>query len=114
MAGSRVSIPVAHGEGLAVFDSPADRAAIVAAGLASVRFVDNHGRPTERYPLNPNGSAGGLTGFTSTDGRALILMPHPERGFRSAQMSYRPADLFTGESGPWMRLFRNAYAFASR
>jgi phosphoribosylformylglycinamidine synthase len=112
MAGSRVSIPVAHGEGLAVFDSPADRAAILADGLASVRFVDNHGRPTERYPLNPNGSEGGLTGFTSTDGRALILMPHPERGFRSAQMSYRPADLFTGESGPWMRMFRNAYAFA--
>jgi len=112
MAGSRVPIAVAHGEGLAVFDSPADREAILAEGLAAVRFVDGHGRPATRYPLNPNGSEGGLTGFTSTDGRATILMPHPERGFRAVQLSYRPADLFPGEAGPWMRMFRNAYAFA--
>ena len=112
MEGSRVPIPVAHGEGLAVFGTPADREAIVAGGLAPVRFVDHFGQPAERYPLNPNGSEGGLTGFTSADGRALILMPHPERGFRSVQMSYRPAGLFTGEAGPWMRMFRNAYAFA--
>ena len=112
MAGSRVPIPVAHGEGLAVFDAPSDRDALLAAGLASVRYVDGHGRPTERYPLNPNGSQGGLTGFTSTDGRATILMPHPERAFRAVQLSYRPAHQFTGEAGPWMRLFRNAYAFA--
>jgi phosphoribosylformylglycinamidine synthase len=112
MAGSRVPIAVAHGEGLAVFDQPSDRQAIMSGGLASVRFVDGHGRPAEQYPLNPNGSEGGLTGFTSADGRALILMPHPERGFRSVQLSYRPADQFVGESGPWMRMFRNAYAFA--
>jgi phosphoribosylformylglycinamidine synthase len=112
MEGARVPIPCAHGEGLAVFDSEAARAALLEGGLASVRYVDHQGRPTERYPLNPNGSAGGLTGFTSTDGRALILMPHPERNFRSVQMSYRPADLFPGEAGPWMRLFRNAFAFA--
>jgi phosphoribosylformylglycinamidine synthase len=114
MEGSRVPIPVAHGEGLAVFDAPGDRDAVIADGLASIRFVDHQGRPAERYPLNPNGSQGGLTGFTSTDGRALILMPHPERGFRSVQMSYRPAGMFTGEAGPWMRMFRNAYAFACR
>ncbi|MBM4396530.1 MAG: phosphoribosylformylglycinamidine synthase [Deltaproteobacteria bacterium] len=114
MAGSRVPIPVAHGEGLAVFDSAADRDAAVSEGLAAVRYVDHRGRPTERYPLNPNGSEGGLTGFTSVDGRALILMPHPERAFRSVQLSWRPAGTFEAEAGPWMRMFRNAYAFATR
>ncbi|MEI8243433.1 MAG: phosphoribosylformylglycinamidine synthase [bacterium] len=114
MAGSRVPIAVAHGEGLAVFDRPEDRAALVAGGLTALRFVDGRAQPTERYPWNPNGSEGGLTGFTSTDGRATIMMPHPERGFRSAQLSYRPADLFTGEAGPWLRMFRNAYAFAAK
>jgi len=109
MAGSRVPIAVAHGEGLAVFDTPADEAAAISA----LRYVDGRGRPTERYPWNPNGSAGGRTGFTTDDGRATILMPHPERGFRSAQLSYKPDDLFTGEAGPWMRMFRNAYAFAA-
>jgi phosphoribosylformylglycinamidine synthase len=109
MAGSRLPIAVAHGEGLAVFERPEDEAQAVAA----LRFVDGRGRVTERYPWNPNGSAGGLTGFTTADGRATILMPHPERGFRSVQLSYRPADQFTGEAGPWLRLFRNAYAFAA-
>lgn len=110
MAGSRLPIAVAHGEGLAVFERPGDEAKAVAA----VRFVDGRGQATERYPWNPNGSKGGLTGFTSEDGRATILMPHPERGFRSVQLSYRPADLFAGEAGPWMRLFRNAYAYVVR
>ncbi len=109
MAGSRVPIAVAHGEGLAVFESPGDEAQAIAA----VRFVDGKGQATERYPWNPNGSRGGLTGFTSTDGRATILMPHPERGFRAVQLSYRPSDLFTGEAGPWMRMFRNAFAFVA-
>ena len=95
-----------------MFDQAADREAIVNSGLAVLRFVDGRGQATERYPWNPNGSQGGLTGFTSADGRATILMPHPERGFRSAQLSYKPADLFTGEAGPWMKMFRNAYAFA--
>ena len=109
MAGSRLPIAVAHGEGLAVFEKPEDEARAIAA----LRFVDGRGQATERYPWNPNGSKGGLTGFTTADGRATILMPHPERGFRSVQLSYKPADLFTGESGPWMRLFRNAYAFVA-
>jgi phosphoribosylformylglycinamidine synthase len=109
MAGSRLPIAVAHGEGLAVFERPEDEA----KALAALRFVDGRGRATERYPWNPNGSKGGLTGFTTEDGRATILMPHPERGFRSAQLSYRPADQFTGEAGPWLRLFRNAYAFVA-
>jgi phosphoribosylformylglycinamidine synthase len=92
-----------------VFEKPEDEAQAVAA----LRFVDGRGQATERYPWNPNGSKGGLTGFTTADGRATILMPHPERGFRSVQLSYRPADLFTGAAGPWMRLFRNAYAFVA-
>jgi len=104
MAGSLLPVPVAHREGLAVGGH----------GVAALRFVDNHGAPTERYPYNPNGSPGGVTGFTSEDGRALIMMPHPERAFRAVQLSWQPPGLFEGESGPWMRLFQNAYAFASR
>jgi phosphoribosylformylglycinamidine synthase len=107
MAGSRMPIAVAHGEGLAVFENAQDEKKTI----ASLRFVDGRGQPTERYPWNPNGSKAGLTGFTSEDGRATILMPHPERGFRSVQLSYRPDDLFTGEAGPWLRLFQNAYDF---
>jgi phosphoribosylformylglycinamidine synthase len=74
--------------------------------LASVRFVDNTGRATERFPLNSNGSPHGNAGFTAADGRVTILMPHPERVFRSVQMSWRPREW--GEDSPWMRIFRNA------
>ena len=102
MAGSRAPIVVSHGEGRAVFDAEAD----AKAALASLRFVDDHGAPASRYPANPNGSPGGLTAFTSADGRSTIMMPHPERVFRAVQMSWRPAGL--GEDSPWMRLFRNA------
>ena len=76
----------------------------------ALRFVDGRGNATERYPFNPNGTKGGLTGFTTTDGRVTIMMPHPERGFRAAQLSYNPG-VFK-KDGPWMRMFRNAYAFA--
>ena len=107
MAGSRIPIAVAHGEGRAVFPDGVD----AAKAKAALRYVDGRGNPTERYPWNPNGSAGGLTSFTTRDGRATIMMPHPERGFRAAQLSYNPG-VFTGEAGPWMRMFRNAYAFA--
>ncbi|MBQ9432259.1 MAG: phosphoribosylformylglycinamidine synthase [Kiritimatiellae bacterium] len=109
MAGSRIPIAVAHGEGRVEFDRPED----AALAIPALRFVDGRGAATERYPWNPNGSKGGLTSFTSEDGRATIMMPHPERGFRSVQLSYRPSDLFTAEAGPWMRMFRNAYAFAT-
>ena len=109
MAGSRIPIAVAHGEGRVEFASEAD----AAKARAALRYVDGRGLPTERYPWNPNGSAGGLTAFTSKDGRATIMMPHPERGFRSAQLSYK-GGLFGGEAGPWMRMFRNAYAFATQ
>ena len=107
MAGSRIPIAVAHGEGRAVFPEGVN----AEKAKAALRYVDGRGHPTERYPWNPNGSAGGLTSFTTRDGRATIMMPHPERGFRAAQLSYNPG-VFTGEAGPWMRMFRNAYAFA--
>ena len=107
MAGSRVPIAVAHGEGRVVFPEGVDGA----KAKAALRYVDGRGAATERYPWNPNGSAGGLTAFTTKDGRATIMMPHPERGFRACQLSYR-GGLFDGEAGPWMRMFRNAYAFA--
>jgi len=106
MAGSRLPIAVAHGEGRVAFEKASDAGKAVAA----LRFVDGRGNATERYPWNPNGSKGGLTSFTTADGRATILMPHPERGFRASQLSYNPG-VFK-KDGPWMRMFRNAYAFA--
>jgi len=105
MAGSRIPGVTAHGEGRAQFASDEDRRmAIVAA-----RFVDNRGRVTETYPLNPNGSPGGITGLTTADGRFTILMEHPERVFRTVQMSWAPDG--AGEESPWMRMFRNARAW---
>ena len=111
MEGAQIPIPVAHGEGRVDFSATGSLQVSQAQGFTAVRYIDNAGNPTERYPLNPNGSSGGITGLTSADGRATIMMPHPERGFRSAQMSYRPTDMCTGEAGPWMRMFRNARAF---
>jgi phosphoribosylformylglycinamidine synthase len=102
MAGSRLPIPVAHGEGYAEFAN-GDK---LSQALIALRYVDNHGAPTETYPLNPNGSAQGITGLTTADGRFTILMPHPERVFLTVQHSWHPADW--GEDGPWLRMFRNA------
>ncbi|HET7766904.1 MAG TPA: phosphoribosylformylglycinamidine synthase, partial [Burkholderiales bacterium] len=102
MAGSRMPVPTAHGEGRALFESDqARRSAVVA-----LRFVDNRGAPTAVYPMNPNGSPDGVTGFTTPDGRFTILMPHPERSFRSVQQSWHPKEW--GEDSPWLRMFRNA------
>jgi len=81
----------------------------MAGGLVSLRFVDNHGRPATAYPANPNGSPLGITGLTSRDGRATILMPHPERVFRTVQNSWHPEEW--GEDSGWMRMFRNARAW---
>jgi phosphoribosylformylglycinamidine synthase len=102
MAGSRIPVAVAHGEGRTVFADAAD----AKRALACARFVDNAGKATERFPLNSNGSQHGNAGFTAADGRVTILMPHPERVFRSVQMSWRPREW--GEDSPWMRMFRNA------
>ena len=74
--------------------------------LVAMRFVSNRGEPTEAYPANPNGSPHGIAGVTTQDGRFTIVMPHPERVFRTVQMSWHP-DAW-GEDSPWMRLFRNA------
>ncbi len=102
MTGSRIPVAVAHGEGRVSFP----QACSPSKAHAAVRFVDNRGKPTENYPLNPNGSPGGLAGFTAADGRVTILMPHPERVFRSSQLSWHPDGW--GEDSPWLRMFRNA------
>ncbi len=102
MAGSRLPIAVSHGEGRVEFASAAHRE----ASAAALRFLDGSGAPARNYPANPNGSPDGLTGFASDDGRATILMPHPERVFRNVQMSWHPRG--SGEDSGWMRMFRNA------
>ena len=102
MAGSRLPIAVAHGEGFADFSQRGNEAAVKRA----LRFVDNHGAVTETYPFNPNGSPDGLTAVTTADGRFTAMMPHPERVFRNVQMSWTSGD--KGDHSPWLRLFRNA------
>jgi phosphoribosylformylglycinamidine synthase len=106
MAGSRMPIAVAHGEGRAEFCGGADLDALQHGGLVAMRFVDTRGARTESYPYNPNGSPQGITGVTNRDGRFTIMMPHPERVFRAVQNSWRPDDW--DEDGAWMRMFRNA------
>ena len=98
MAGSKIPIAVAHGEG---------RIAHGAAENPVLRYITNDGRATERYPFNPNGSAGGINGFTNTDGRVTIMMPHPERVFLRKQFSWLPEN-WNNEYSPWMQLFINA------
>ena len=102
MAGSRLPIAVAHGEGFANFKYRGN----AAQAIASMRFVDNSGAATEAYPFNPNGSAGGLTAVTTADGRFTAMMPHPERVFRNVQMSWTSGD--RSELSPWMRIWQNA------
>ena len=106
MAGSRLPIAVAHGEGYANFKFRGNEAQV----LKAMRYVDNYGQPTEQYPFNPNGSAGGLTAVTTADGRFTAMMPHPERVFRNIQMSWVDYDKAGGKSefSPWMRVWRNA------
>jgi phosphoribosylformylglycinamidine synthase len=111
MHGSVLPIAVAHGEGQAEFDAGSTAAALFDDGLASLQFVDNRDRPTQKYPFNPNGSALGLAGLCSVDGRVTSVMPHPERVFRTVQHSWAPREW--GEDGGWMRLFRNARVFVN-
>ncbi len=106
MAGSRMPIAVAHGEGFANFTASKGGRGNPAQVIAAMRFTDNHGLPTEAYPFNPNGSPGGLTAVTTADGRFTAMMPHPERVFRNIQMSWTP--LNRDEFSPWMQLWRNA------
>jgi phosphoribosylformylglycinamidine synthase len=102
MAGARLPIAVAHGEGYPDFARRGD----AGKAIAAMRFVDHQGRPTERYPFNPNGGAGGLTGVTTADGRFTALMPHPERVFRNVQMSWTSGK--PSEFSPWMQIWHNA------
>ena len=102
MAGSRMPIATSHGEGRASFASDADRS----SARIALRYVDNYGAVAERYPANPNGSVDGICGLSSVDGRATIMMPHPERVALTIQNSWHPDEW--GEVGPWMRMFRNA------
>jgi len=106
MAGSRLPIAIAHGEGHAEFESEEALLEADLSGTVALRFVDNLGKVTEGYPANPNGSPRGITGLTSRDGRVTIMMPHPERVFRAVQNSWRPDEW--EEDGGWMRMFRNA------
>jgi phosphoribosylformylglycinamidine synthase len=99
MAGSRIPIATAHGEGRASFKDKVP-------SNVCLRYVDNRGEVTESYPYNPSGSPQGITGLTTPDGRFTIVMPHPERVFRTVQMSWAPDR--TAEDSPWMRMFRNA------
>jgi phosphoribosylformylglycinamidine synthase len=108
MEGSVLPIPVAHGEGRAEFE-PGALAGAEASGLVAMRFVDGRGERAERYPMNPNGSPGGVTGLTTADGRVTIVMPHPERAFRTVQHSYYPRT--SSEYGPLFRMFQNARAW---
>jgi phosphoribosylformylglycinamidine synthase len=105
MAGSRLPIAVAHGEGRAEFHADAQPGNAIVA----LRYVDNYGQVTERYPFNPNGSPHGITGLTTPDGRFTIMMPHPERVFRAVTNSWCPTQW--REDGGWTRLFRNARAW---
>ena len=103
MAGSRLPVVVSHGEGRAVFAGNQENARV------AIRYVDNHGAVAKTYPFNPNGSPDGITGVTTADGRFTIMMPHPERIFRSVQMSWHPTE--QGEDSPWLQIFRNARKF---
>ena len=103
MAGSVIPVPVAHGEGRAEFSGTQS---ISKLSTVSARYVDNHHKVTQRYPCNPNGSPDGIAALTSDDGRATIMMPHPERAFRTVTNSWHPDDW--GDEGPWMKIFRNA------
>ncbi|WP_291371262.1 MULTISPECIES: phosphoribosylformylglycinamidine synthase [unclassified Acinetobacter] len=108
MEGSILPIAVAHGEGRVV--ATEDKIAALNAGnQVSLRYVDSFGNPTQQYPLNPNGSPEAITGVTSKDGRATIMMPHPERNFRAIQHSWKPEEWT--EDGAWLRMFRNARKF---
>ncbi len=106
MVGSRMPIAVSHGEGFVEVRDSQHLATLESAGLVALRFVDNHGKVTQHYPANPNGSPNGITAVTNESGRVTIMMPHPERVFRTVSNSWHPKEW--GEDSPWMRMFRNA------
>ncbi len=111
MHASVLPIAVAHGEGQAEFAPGSGAERLLQDRLVTLQYVDNRERPTEKYPFNPNGSAAGLAGLCSADGRVTSVMPHPERVFRTVQNSWAPQEW--SEDGGWMRLFRNARVFVA-
>ncbi|UTA46327.1 phosphoribosylformylglycinamidine synthase [Simiduia sp. 21SJ11W-1] len=111
MQGSHMPVAVAHGEGRAEFAQAQAPAELLDSGLVAMRYIDNNLAPTQSYPANPNGSPLGITSVTSRDGRATIMMPHPERVFRTVTNSWHPEEW--GEDSPWMRMFRNARVFVN-
>ena len=112
MAGARIPVAVAHGEGRVVFGDDGDMAQLQQAGRIAARFVDNRGAAAMTYPTNPNGSPEGLTALTAAGGRVTIMMPHPERVFRTVQLSWRPAAWNGRQFSPWLKMFENARDFA--
>ncbi|XP_021033904.1 phosphoribosylformylglycinamidine synthase isoform X2 [Mus caroli] len=108
MEGSVLPVWSAHGEGYMAFSSPELQAKIEAKGLVPLHWADDDGNPTEQYPLNPNGSPGGIAGICSQDGRHLALMPHPERAVRLWQWAWRPSPFDGLPTSPWLQLFINA------
>ncbi|KAF7721336.1 hypothetical protein EC973_004854 [Apophysomyces ossiformis] len=108
MHGSKFPIAVAHGEGRADFKSEESLKAFNELQLAAVRYVDNYGKPTQRYPFNPNGSPNAIAGIRTPNGRVLAMMPHPERVVLKESNSWYPAEENWGQAGPWLRMFRNA------
>ena len=112
MEGSKIPVALAHGEGQVKFTDDSSKRVVSEIAGVTLRYVDNNGSVTENYPHNPNGSVAGMTGLCSDDGRFNIMMPHPERVFRSVQNSYRP-DSWPAE-GPWLRMFRNARHWVSQ
>ena len=112
MAGSRLPIAVAHGEGRVECGDSGDLELLKSRRQLSARYVDNGGSATERYPFNPNGSPGGITALANLDGRVTLMMPHPERVFRTTQLSWHPDDWDPSGFSPWLQLFCNAAAFA--
>ena len=101
MAGARIPVATAHGEGRADFQGAAAQSDLVA-----LRYIDSLGGATEHYPENPNGSPGGITGLCNSDGRVTILMPHPERTLRKVNFSWAPEKW--DDVSPWQRMFFNA------
>jgi len=108
MAGSLLPTVIAHGEGRAAFRAADGAEHLAQTRQIPLRYVNHQGRVADRYPANPNGSAAGIAGVCSEDGRVTILMPHPERAFRASQLSWMPPSCRGIEAGPWLRLFQNA------
>ncbi len=112
MAGSQLPIPVAHGEGRVMFATKNDQQTAITNKLVVAQYVDNYGKITETYPANPNGSSAGITALTTPDGRATIIMPHPERAFMTRMLSWHPPE--REDDSPWLRIFQNARAWVDQ